>query len=455
MTKLPFQVKDILLSELGRKEISIAENEMKGLMGLRKKFGPSKILKGARIAGCLHMTIQTAVLIETLVELGAQVQWSSSNCLSTQDHAAAAIASKGIAVYAWKGETLEEYNWCIEQTLFFQDGQPINMILDEGSDLTSLVIEKHPKILSQLRGITQGSYNGINYLSKLYREKKLKIPTININDSITKSKFDNFYGCGESLIDGIKSATNIMIAGKVITIAGYGYVGKGCAKQLSKLGARILITEIDPINALQASMDGHQVVTMEYAAPISNIFITTTGCPNIITSDHFKFMKDDSILCNLGHLNTEIDIDWLNNNSIKKDIIKKDLVDRYTFIRVNNNNDNINNNNNNNNDKYHLMVLSKGNAINISNRDGGGGHPSFIMSISFCNHVFSQISLCVEYYSLKYSPGIHILQRSFDEEIARLHLNHLGGKLTVLTPTQSNYLGIDKNGTYKPSFYRY
>nr|AAA33165.1 S-adenosyl-L-homocysteine hydrolase [Dictyostelium discoideum] len=430
MTKLHYKVKDISLAAWGRKEIEIAANEMPGLMTLRKKYGPAQILKGARIAGCLHMTIQTAVLIETLTALGAQVQWSSCNIFSTQDQAAAAIAATGVPVYAWKGETEEEYNWCVEQTIVFQDG-PLNMILDDGGDLTTLVHEKYPQFLAGIKGISEETTHGVHNLYKMFKEGKLKVPAINVNDSVTKSKFDNLYGCRESLIDGIKRATDVMIAGKVAVVAGYGDVGKGCAQSLSKMGARVLVTEIDPINALQACMDGYQIVTMETAAPLSNIFVTTTGCRDIVRGEHFAVMKEDAIVCNIGHFDCEIDVAWLNANA-KKDTVKPQ-VDRYTLANG-----------------VHIILLAEGRLVNLG---CGTGHPSFVMSNSFCNQTLAQIALWTK--TEEYPLGVHLLPKILDEEVARLHLDQLGAKLTTLTEKQSEYLSVPVAGPYKVDHYRY
>lgn len=432
MAKPQYKVADIKLADWGRKEIIIAENEMPGLMACRKKYGQSKPLKGARIAGCLHMTVQTAVLIETLEVLGAEVQWSSCNIFSTQDHAAAAIASKGIPVYAWKGETDEEYIWCIEQTLVFKDGKPLNMILDDGGDLTNLVHEKYPQYLKEIRGISEETTTGVHNLYKMLKEGKLGVPSINVNDSVTKSKFDNLYGCRESLIDGIKRATDVMIAGKVCCVAGYGDVGKGCAQSLRAFGGRVLITEIDPINALQAAMEGYEVTTMEEASKEATIFVTTTGCELIVTGDHFMNMKDDSIVCNIGHFDCEISVGWLEKNAIEKVNIKPQ-VDRYTLSNGN-----------------HIILLAEGRLVNLG---CAMGHPSFVMSNSFTNQVLAQIELWTKVG--EYPIGVHMLPKILDEEVARLHLDKLGVKLTHLTDKQSKYLGIPTNGPYKPDHYRY
>uniref|UniRef100_A0A2L2Y4H1 Adenosylhomocysteinase n=2 Tax=Parasteatoda tepidariorum TaxID=114398 RepID=A0A2L2Y4H1_PARTP len=411
----------------------MAENEMPGLMALRKKYGPSKPLKGAKIAGCLHMTIQTAVLIETLLDLGAEVQWSSCNIFSTQDHAAAAIAKRGVPVFAWKGETEEEYIWCIEQTIVFADGQPLNMILDDGGDLTALVHEKYPQYLSGIRGISEETTTGVHALYKLLKEGKLKVPAINVNDSVTKSKFDNLYGCRESLVDGIKRATDIMIAGKVCVVAGYGDVGKGSAASLRALGARVIITEIDPINALQAAMEGYEVTTMEEACTRhAQIFVTTTGCSGIIRGEHFMAMRNDSIVCNIGHFDCEIDKKWLDANAVEKVNIKPQ-VDRYKLSNGN-----------------HIILLAEGRLVNLG---CATGHPSFVMSNSFTNQVMAQIELWTKPES--YPIGVYFLPKKLDEEVAALHLEHLGVKLTKLTPNQANYLSLNQDGPFKPDHYRY
>jgi len=431
--KVPYKVADISLAALGRKEIEIAENEMPGLMELRTKYGPSQPLKGARIAGCLHMTVQTAVLIETLVALGAEVTWSSCNIFSTQDSAAAAIAATGIPVYAWKGETDEEYIWCIEQTLFaFKDGQALNMILDDGGDLTRLVHDRYPQILSDVRGISEETTTGVHHLYKMMKDGSLRVPAINVNDSVTKSKFDNLYGCRESLIDGIKRATDVMIAGKVCVVAGYGDVGKGCCAALRGMGARVIVTEVDPINALQASMEGFEVTTMEAAAVEGNIFVTTTGCRDIITGEHFAVMKDDSIVCNIGHFDIEIDVAWLKKNAVKAINIKPQ-VDRFTLANG-----------------RRIILLAEGRLVNLG---CAHGHPSFVMSNSFTNQVLAQIALWKDHG--KFPVGVHMLPKKLDEEVARAHLSKLGVKLTKLTAVQSEYLGIPSEGPYKPEHYRY
>jgi adenosylhomocysteinase len=434
--RLPYKVADLSLADWGRKEIMLAENEMPGLMSLRKKYGPSKPLAGARIAGCLHMTIQTAVLIETLKELGAEVTWSSCNIFSTQDHAAAAIAAAGIPVYAWKGMTAEEFDWCIEQTLFFPDGQPLNMILDDGGDLTNMVHDKYPELLGAIRGLSEETTTGVHRLYQRMKEGTLKVPAINVNDSVTKSKFDNLYGCRESLADGIKRATDVMIAGKVVVVAGYGDVGKGCAHSMQRYGARVIVTEIDPINALQAAMEGFEVTTMEEAAALGNIFVTTTGCCDIIRGEHVQQMKNDAIICNIGHFDIEIDVAWLEAQvkaGKARKVVIKPQVDRYTF----------------NNGKS-VILLAEGRLVNLG---CATGHPSFVMSNSFTNQVMAQIALWTE--SEKYDLGVHMLPKQLDEEVARLHLEQLGVKLTKLTSKQAEYLGIPVEGPYKPEHYRY
>jgi adenosylhomocysteinase len=438
-TRLPYKVKDISQAAFGRKEIIIAEQEMPGLMSLREKYGKSKPLAGARIAGCLHMTIQTAVLIETLVELGAEVTWSSCNIFSTQDHAAAAIAATGVPVYAWKGESEADFDWCIEQTLFFPDGKPLNLILDDGGDLTAMVHQRFPELLGDIRGLSEETTTGVHRLYQMHANGELKMPAINVNDSVTKSKFDNLYGCRESLADGIKRATDVMIAGKVAVVAGYGDVGKGCAHSLRSYGARVIVTEIDPINALQAAMEGFEVTTMEEAAARGNIFVTTTGNRDIITGDHMQVMPHDAIVCNIGHFDLEIDMAWLNR---QKDVVRENIktnadqggpVDRYTFA-----------------DGHSILVLAEGRLVNLG---CATGHPSFVMSNSFTNQVLAQLELWQE--SDKYEIGVHVLPKHLDEEVARLHLEKIGVKLTKLTPAQSKYVGIPVEGPYKPDHYRY
>jgi len=431
MSKPAYKVADISLAEWGRKEIELSEFEMPGLMEMRRKYGPSKILKGARIAGCLHMTIQTAVLIETLTELGAEVQWSSCNIFSTQDHAAAAIAATGVPVYAWKGETEEEYEWCIDQTIMFKDNQPLNMILDDGGDLTNMVHDKYPQHLAGIKGISEETTTGVHNLYKMLKADKLKVPSINVNDSVTKSKFDNLYGCRESLIDGIKRATDIMLAGKVAVVAGYGDVGKGSAHALKSFGARVIITEVDPINALQASMEGFEVTTMDEAAAKGRIFVTTTGCKGIIRGCDFEKMHDNAIVCNIGHFDHEIDVKWLNANA-KKDTIKPQ-VDRYTLPNG-----------------KHIVLLAEGRLVNLG---CAHGHPSFVMSNSFTNQVLAQIELWTKVD--QYKIGVFILPKKLDEEVAAAHLDHLDVKLTKLTKDQAEYLALPQDGPFKPDHYRY
>jgi adenosylhomocysteinase len=432
MSKPQYKVADISLAEWGRKAIELAENEMPGLMKLREVYGPKKILKGARIAGCLHMTVQTAVLIETLTELGATVQWSSCNIFSTQDHAAAAIAKTGVPVYAWKGETDEEYLWCIEQTLVFPDGQPLNMILDDGGDLTNLVHTKYPQYLKDIKGLSEETTTGVHNLAKMMAKGELKVPAMNVNDSVTKSKFDNLYGCRESLVDGIKRATDVMLAGKVAVVAGYGDVGKGCAQALRAFGSRVIITEIDPINALQAAMEGYEVTTMDHAVKEAHIFVTSTGCADIITGEHFTQMQDDVVVCNIGHFDCEIEVKWLNENCTKKDNIKPQ-VDRYTLKNG-----------------RHIILLAEGRLVNLG---CAMGHPSFVMSNSFSNQVLAQIELWTK--AGQYPVGVHLISKKLDEEVAASHLDKLGVKLTKLTQKQSDYLGIPVEGPFKPEIYRY
>jgi len=432
MSKPAYKVADINLAEFGRKELTIAENEMPGLMYLRKKYGASKPLKGARIAGCLHMTIQTACLMETLIELGAEITWSSCNIFSTQDHAAAAMAARGIPVYAWKGETDEEYIWCVEQTIMFPDNKPLNMILDDGGDLTNLVHEKYPHLLENIKGLSEETTTGVHNLYKMFKAGKLKVPAINVNDSVTKSKFDNLYGCRESLVDGIKRATDVMLAGKVALVAGYGDVGKGCAASLKGFGCRVIVTEIDPINALQASMEGFEVTTIEEATPKCNIFVTTTGCKDIIVGKHFEMMKNDAIVCNIGHFDCEIDVKWIEDNCAKKTNIKPQ-VDRFTLKNGKN-----------------ILLLAEGRLVNLG---CAMGHPSFVMSCSFSNQVLAQIDLWCN--PGKYPVGVHMLPKILDEEVAASHLEALDIKLTKMSKDQSDYLGIPMQGPYKPDHYRY
>ncbi|GMM47670.1 adenosylhomocysteinase [Pichia kluyveri] len=442
-----YKVADISLAAFGRKDIQLSENEMPGLMYIRKKYGPSQPLKGARIAGCLHMTIQTAVLIETLVALGAEVTWSSCNIYSTQDHAAAAIAAAGVPVFAWKGETEEEYEWCIEQQLFaFKDNAKLNLILDDGGDLTKIVHEKYPEMLNDCFGLSEETTTGVHNLYKMVKDATLKIPAINVNDSVTKSKFDNLYGCRESLIDGIKRATDVMIAGKVAVVAGFGDVGKGCAMALRGMGARVIVTEVDPINALQAAVEGYQVDTMDDVAKIGQIFVTTTGCRDIITGKHFEQMPEDAIVCNIGHFDIEIDVAWLKDNAVECINIKPQ-VDRFLMKSG-----------------KHLILLADGRLVNLG---CATGHSSFVMSCSFSNQVLAQIALFKandEKFRTTYpefektgpfNVGVHILPKILDETVARCHLDHLGVKLTKLSNVQSEYLAIPEQGPYKPDHYRY
>jgi adenosylhomocysteinase len=425
-----YKVADINLADWGRKEIVIAEKEMPGLMALREEYGKSKPLKGARIAGSLHMTIQTAVLIETLIELGAEVRWSSCNIYSTQDQAAAAIAAVGIPVFAWKGETLEEYDWCLEQTVTFGNQGP-NMILDDGGDLTMLVHNKYPQLLKDIIGISEETTTGVHRLYEMLKAGTLKVPAFNVNDSVTKAKFDNLYGCRESLADGIKRATDVMIAGKVVVVAGYGEVGKGSAHSMKTLGARVLITEIDPICALQAAMEGYQVVTMEQAAPVADVFVTATGNVNIINEKHFKLMKDEAIVCNIGHFDNEIDIAWLEKNTTEMNI--KPQVDKFVFK-----------------DGRAIVVLARGRLVNLG---CATGHPSFVMSTSFTNQTLAQIELFTK--KGQYPIGVYVLPKILDEKVARLHLKKLGVNLTELTDEQAQYLSLKKEGPFKPEQYRY
>ncbi len=432
-TSLKYKVKDISLAEWGRKEIELAEAEMPGLMALRAEFGPSKPLKGARITGCLHMTIQTAVLIETLVELGAEVRWSSCNIFSTQDHAAAAIAAAGIPVFAWKGETEEEYLWCIEQTLFYGDeSRPLNMILDDGGDLTNLVLDEYPELAKGIRGISEETTTGVHRLYERMKEGTLPMPAINVNDSVTKSKFDNKYGCRESLVDAIRRATDVMIAGKVAVVAGYGDVGKGSSQSLRGNGARVIITEIDPICALQAAMEGFEVKRMDDAIKEADIVVTATGNKNIITGRHFQAMKDKCIVANIGHFDNEIDVAWLNENYGHTRVNIKAQVDKYTI------------------DDHDIILLSEGRLVNLGNATG---HPSFVMSNSFTNQTLAQIELWN--HADRYENKVYMLPKHLDEKVARLHLAKVGAQLEELTDEQAEYIGIPKEGPYKPDYYRY
>jgi len=425
-----YKVADISLADWGRKEITIAETEMPGLMAVREEYGDSKPLEGARIVGCLHMTIQTAVLIETLTHLGATVRWSSCNIFSTQDQAAAAMAAVGVPVFAWKGETEEEYDWCIEQTLEGPDGWKPNIILDDGGDLTAVVHEKHPELLDDIKGISEETTTGVHRLVQMAKNGTLKVPAINVNDSVTKSKFDNLYGCRESLVDGIKRATDVMISGKTAVVAGYGDVGKGSAASLRNQGARVLITEIDPICALQACMEGYQVVTMEDAAPIGDIFVTTTGNKDIITIDHMRAMKDRAIVSNIGHFDNEIQVEALEN--LKWEEVKPQ-VDEVEFP-----------------DGKKIILLAKGRLVNLG---CGTGHPSFVMSASFTNQVMAQIELWKN--SSNYGNDVYTLPKKLDEKVARLHLDKIGAKLTKLSKDQADYIDVDVEGPYKPEHYRY
>ena len=431
--KLPYKVKDISLADFGRKEIYLAEAEMPGLMALRAEYGASKPLKGARIAGCLHMTIQTAVLIETLIELGAEVKWSSCNIFSTQDHAAAAIAAAGIGVFAWKGETNEEADWCIEQTLFFgSTDKPLNMILDDGGDLTNIVFDKYPELIQNIKGLSEETTTGVHRLYERMAKGTLPIPAININDSVTKSKFDNKYGCKESLVDSIRRATDVMMAGKVAVVGGYGDVGKGSAASLRGAGARVIVTEIDPICALQAAMDGYEVKKMIDAVKEADIIVTASGCRDLIKGEHFRLMKDKAIVCNIGHFDIEIDVAWLNENygNTKNEI--KPQVDMYTI------------------DGKDIILLAEGRLVNLG---CATGHPSFVMSNSFTNQVLAQIELWLN--ADKYENKVYVLPKHLDEKVARLHLKKIGVELEELTTAQSEYLGIPQHGPFKSELYRY
>jgi len=431
--KLPYKVKDIKLAEWGRKEIYLAEAEMPGLMALREEYGKIKPLKGARIAGCLHMTIQTAVLIETLVELGAEVQWSSCNIFSTQDHAAAAIAAAGIPVYAWKGLNEADYEWCIEQTLFFgADNKPLNMILDDGGDLTNIVLDKNPELIAGIRGISEETTTGVHRLYERMTKGTLGMPAFNVNDSVTKSKFDNKYGCRESLVDAIRRATDLMLAGKVAVVAGFGDVGKGSAQALKNSQMRVIVTEVDPICALQAAMEGYEVRKMDDAVKMADIIVTTTGNHHIITDKHFLSMKDKAIVCNIGHFDVEINMAWLNENyGHSKDTIKPQ-VDKYTI------------------NGKDIIVLAEGRLVNLG---CAMGHPSFVMSTSFTNQVLAQLELWQNHKA--YENKVYTLPKLLDEKVARLHLKHIGVELDELTTEQAAYIGVDVSGPYKPEYYRY
>ena len=428
-----YKVKDISLAEWGRKEIRLAESEMPGLMSLRKEYGAQKPLKGARIAGCLHMTIQTAVLIETLVELGAEVTWSSCNIFSTQDHAAAAIAAAGISVYAWKGMNAEEFDWCIEQTLFFgEDRKPLNMILDDGGDLTNMVFDKYPELIKGIKGLSEETTTGVHRLYERMQNGTLPIPAINVNDSVTKSKFDNKYGCRESLVDAIRRATDLMLAGKVAVVAGFGDVGKGSAESLRDSKVRVIVTEIDPICALQAAMEGYEVKKMATAIKEADIIVTATGNCNIITGEHFKAMKHNAVVCNIGHFDNEIDMDWLNKNYGKSKEEIKPQVDKYTL------------------DGKDILVLAEGRLVNLG---CAMGHPSFVMSNSFTNQTLAQIELWL--HSDKYENKVYTLPKHLDEKVARLHLAKIGVEIDELTDVQAKYIGVQKQGPFKADTYRY
>ena len=428
-----YKVKDLSLADWGRKEIELAESEMPGLMALRQEYKDQKPLKGARIAGCLHMTIQTAVLIETLIDLGAQVTWSSCNIFSTQDHAAAAIAAKGISVYAWKGMNEEEFNWCIEQTLLFGDKmKPLNMILDDGGDLTNMIFDKYPNLINNIKGLSEETTTGVHRLYERVKNGTLKIPAINVNDSVTKSKFDNKYGCKESAVDSVRRATDIMIAGKRVVVAGYGDVGKGTAASFKAAGAIVYVTEVDPICALQACMDGYEVKKMENIIENCDIIVTATGNKSIIRKEHFIKMKNNSIICNIGHFDNEIDMDWLNKNYGSSKVEIKSQVDKYNI------------------DGNNIIVLAEGRLVNLG---CGTGHPSFVMSSSFTNQVLAQIELWNNYK--KYKNKVYMLPKHLDEKVASLHLKKLGAEITKLDDVQAEYIGVNKNGPFKPDYYRY
>jgi adenosylhomocysteinase len=428
-----YKVADLGLAEFGRKEIEIAETEMPGLMALRAEFGTARPLAGARIAGCLHMTIQTAVLIETLIELGASIRWSSCNIFSTQDHAASALAAHGIPVFAWKGETLEEYDWCIEQTIFWPDGQPLNMILDDGGDLTAIVHQKYPHLLKGIRGLSEETTTGVHRLYQMMERGELGCPAFNVNDSCTKSKFDNLYGCRESLLDGLKRATDVMIAGKIAVVCGYGDVGKGCAQSLKGQGARVIVTEVDPICALQAAMEGYQVATLEDIVHEADIFITATGCRDIIQRQHLDAMKNQAIVANIGHFDLEIDVASVFDDKNLKRINIKPQVDQVEWPNG-----------------KRVTILAEGRLMNLG---CATGHPSFVMSASFTNQVMAQIELFAN--NQTYENKVYVLPKKLDEKVARLHLDKLGVKLTRLSDAQAGYLGIPIEGPYKPEFYRY
>lgn len=433
MSAKDYVVKDLSLAAWGRKEIEIAETEMPGLMALRKEYGDSKPLKGARIGGCLHMTIQTAVLIETLEHLGASVRWSSCNIFSTQDHAAAALAAKGTPVFAWKGETQEEFWWCIEQTIYWPDGKPLNMILDDGGDLTLVIHQKMPELLAGIRGISEETTTGVHRLYEMERNGTLGCPSINVNDSVTKSKFDNLYGCRESLIDGIKRATDVMIAGKLAVVCGYGDVGKGCAQSLQKFGARVVVTEVDPICALQAAMEGYQVLRLEDVVSEADIFVTSTGCCHVIRREHLDAMRDQAIVCNIGHFDIEIDVDSVFKDPNLKRVEIKPQVDQVIWP-----------------DGKRVTILAEGRLVNLG---CATGHPSFVMSNSFTNQVLAQIELWQN--AENYQKKVYVLPKHLDEKVARLHLERIGARLTQLSPEQAEYLMLPVDGPYKPDYYRY
>ena len=433
LNKVEYKVKDLTLSDWGRKEIKLAEAEMPGLMSLRKEYSKSKPLKGARIAGCLHMTIQTAVLIETLIELGAEVSWSSCNIFSTQDHAAAAIAKENISVFAWKGMSEDEFDWCIEKTLYsFKDNKPLNMILDDGGDLTNMVLDRFPKLIDGIKGISEETTTGVARLYERVKDGKLPIPAININDSVTKSKFDNKYGCQESLVDAIRRATDVMLAGKVAIVAGYGDVGKGSAASLRGAGVRVIVSEIDPICALQAAMDGFEVKKISNVIKEANIVVTATGNKDIISKSHFLAMRDKAIVCNIGHFDNEIDMNWLDKNYGHKKVEIKPQVDLYNL------------------DGKEIIVLAEGRLVNLG---CATGHPSFVMSNSFTNQVLAQIELWKNYKN--YENKVYMLPKHLDEKVARLHLDKIDVELETLSEDQAKYIGVSKNGPYKPDYYRY
>ncbi|MDB4859849.1 adenosylhomocysteinase [Candidatus Marinimicrobia bacterium] len=429
--KEDFKVANIDLADFGRKEILLAEKEMPGLISLREKYKNKNPLKGARIAGCIHMTIQTAVLVETLIELGAEVRWSSCNIYSTQDHAASAIAQKGVPVFAWKNESEDDYWWCIKQTLNFSDGKGPNLLLDDGGDLTGFVLDNRPELLPEIKGVSEETTTGVLRLYELSKDNKLPFPAINVNDSVTKAKFDNKYGCRESLADGLKRATDIMLAGKKIVVCGYGDVGKGCAQSMQGYGAVVYVTEVDPICALQAAMEGFQVITMDEAASLCDIFITATGNCDIINGKHMEKMKNNAIVCNIGHFDDEIEVSYLENNDLIKEFNIKPQVDRFEFK-----------------DGHSIILLSRGRLVNLGNATG---HSSFVMSTSFTNQVLAQLGL----WNGDFDSGVHVLPKHLDEQVALLHLDHLDAKLTPLSDKQAEYIGVKKAGPFKNKDYRY